>query len=113
MSSTTPTLFQPIRVGDLTLAHRVVLAPMTRLRSTARTHVPITPLVKEYYAQRGSVPGTLLITEGTVIAPQAGGYPSTPGIWSSEQIQAWKEVCAGFRRRCRMYIDPSSLLLWL
>lgn len=63
---------------------------MTRLRASAEG-VPL-PLVKECYAQRGSVPGTLLVTEATIIAPQAGGSPNIPGIWSEDQIAAWKEV---------------------
>ncbi|KAI5823787.1 NADH:flavin oxidoreductase/NADH oxidase [Schizophyllum commune Tattone D] len=90
-SSTLPKLFQPIKVGDLTLAHRVVLAPLTRFRGTKFEHVPL-PNVKEYYRQRGSTPGTLLITEATFISPQAGGYTNVPGIWSDEQISKWKEV---------------------
>ena len=61
MSSTaTPALFQPIQVGDIKLGHRVVLAPMTRYRATSE-HVP-TDLMVDFYKQRGSVPGTLLIT---------------------------------------------------
>jgi NADPH2 dehydrogenase len=52
-------------------------------------------MVKEYYSQRGQVRGTLLITEGTFIAREAGGVPLAPGIWSTEQIQAWKEVIPG------------------
>jgi NADPH2 dehydrogenase len=50
------------------------------------------PFVKDYYAQRASVPGTLLITEATFISPRASGYPNVPGIWNAEQIEAWKEV---------------------
>ena len=86
-----PKLFQPAQVGDLTLAHRVVLAPLTRFRHTDLSHVAL-PNVKEYYAQRGSTPGTLLISEATFITPQAGGYKNAPGIWSDEQIKAWKEA---------------------
>ena len=92
-ASNTSALFQPIRVGDITLAHRVVLAPLTRLRNDD-DHVP-TDLVAEYYAQRASVPGTLLITEATYIAPQASGMPNAPGIWSDAQIAAWKKVSPG------------------
>nr|GAT52914.1 predicted protein [Mycena chlorophos] len=88
----TPKLFQPVRLGDIQLAHRVVLAPMTRFRADAN-HVPL-PHVAEYYAQRASTPGTLLISDGTVIAAQAGGFENVPGIWSAEQIAAWKEVAS-------------------
>ena len=85
-----PALFSPIKVGTMELGHRVVLAPMTRMRAD-EAHVP-TDLMVEYYKQRSSVPGSLLITEGTFIAPQAGGMPRVPGIWSEEQIAAWKKV---------------------
>ena len=89
-SSVVPTLFRPIKVGSMQLAHRVVLAPMTRVRADA-AHVP-TDLMVEYYKQRSSVPGTLLITEAAIIAPKAGGMPHAPGIWSDAQIAAWKKV---------------------
>ncbi|EIW60267.1 FMN-linked oxidoreductase [Trametes versicolor FP-101664 SS1] len=86
-------LFQPSKVGDITLGHRVVLAPLTRCRAnSAHVHGD---LAVEYYAQRASVPGTLLIAEGTFIAPHAGGLhlgPNVPGIWNEEQIAAWKRV---------------------
>ena len=87
----TSKLFQPVKVGDLTLAHRVVLAPLTRFRGTAE-HVH-TDLGVEHYRQRGSTPGTLLITEGTFIAAKAGGYPHVPSIETDEQLVAWKKVC--------------------
>ena len=92
MSSPVHKLFSPIQVGNTKLKHRVVLAPLTRFRATRSSHVPVVPLVKEYYSQRGSVAGTLLITEATFIAPEAGGYRYAPGIYSKEQIEAWKEV---------------------
>lgn len=95
--TTTPKLLQPIRVGSITLGHRVSLAPLTRFRATD-AHVP-TDLMVDYYAQRASVPGTLLITEATFIAPQAGGYNNVPGIWSLEQIQAWKRVTEAVHSR--------------
>ncbi|KAJ7434928.1 hypothetical protein B0H11DRAFT_2116077, partial [Mycena galericulata] len=83
-------LFQPIRLGDITLRHRIIMAPLTRIRAD-KNHVPL-PHVREYYEQRASVPGTLLITEATFIAARAGGYDHVPGIWSAEQITAWKQV---------------------
>ncbi|KAF8066539.1 hypothetical protein FPV67DRAFT_1670034 [Lyophyllum atratum] len=86
----TSQLFQPIKVGDMTLQHRVVMAPLTRFRADAQ-HVPL-PHVAEYYAQRASVPGTLIISEATFIAQRAGGYPNAPGIWSDAQIAAWKKI---------------------
>ncbi|KAF5360282.1 hypothetical protein D9758_009149 [Tetrapyrgos nigripes] len=83
-------LFQPLKLGDITLKHRVALAPLTRLRADEK-HVPL-PIVKEMYAQRASTPGTLLISEATFITARAGGYQYAPGIWSDEQIAAWKEI---------------------
>ena len=66
------------------------MAPLTRYRAD-NDHVPL-PFVEEYYEQRGSVPGTLLVTEATFISPQAGGYANVPGIHNAAQIKAWKEV---------------------
>ncbi|KAJ5492779.1 Chanoclavine-I aldehyde reductase [Penicillium diatomitis] len=83
-------LFTPLRVGRMDLAHRITMAPMTRFR-VDDNHVPL-PLVKEYYAQRASTPGTLVITEATLISPRAGLYSNVPGIWNDAQIVAWKEV---------------------
>ncbi|KAF8264533.1 putative NADPH2 dehydrogenase chain OYE2 [Lactarius quietus] len=90
MSSSVSALFQPLRVGTANLQHRVVMAPLTRLRAN-KDHVH-GELAKTYYAQRSSVPGTLLITEATFIAPQAAGYRNAPGIWNAAQISGWKEV---------------------
>jgi len=101
MTASTPSkLFQPIAIGSKTLQHRVVLSPLTRFRATKKSHVPINPLVKTYYSQRSSTPGTLLITEATFIAPQAGGYDNVPGIWSEKQVEAWKEVGLFFVTFC-------------
>ena len=90
MSPTTPALFQPIQVGEIKLLHRVVLAPQTRLRNTAE-HVP-TDLGLEFYTQRASIPGTLLITEAAYISPQASCQPLAPGIWNDDQIAGWKKA---------------------
>ncbi|KAG4035403.1 hypothetical protein MFRU_001g01730 [Monilinia fructicola] len=84
------TLFSPLKVGTSELQHRIAMAPLTRFRADDN-HVPL-PFVAEYYAQRASVPGTLLVSEGTFIAPQAGGYNNPPGIWSQDQIAGWKKV---------------------
>ncbi len=83
-------LFSPTTVGEHELAHRVVLAPLTRTR--ANVHFVPTDLMVEYYTQRGSVPGTLLITEAVTVAAEAGGRPHVPGIWSERQVAAWKRV---------------------
>ncbi|KAF2019521.1 FMN-linked oxidoreductase [Aaosphaeria arxii CBS 175.79] len=83
-------LFQPLKVGNITLKNRVAMAPLTRFRAD-ENHVPL-PFVADYYAQRASVPGTLLVTEATFISPQAGGYGAVPAIHSQAQIDGWKKV---------------------
>lgn len=83
-------LTSPIRIGDLDLHHRVVMAPLTRNRADAQ-HVPL-PISRDYYAQRASVPGTLIISEGTFISARAGGMGHVPGIWSEAQIAQWKTI---------------------
>lgn len=83
-------LFHPLNVGRMSLAHRIAMAPMTRLR-VDDDHVPL-PIVKDHYEQRAAVPGTLLITEATLISPRAAGFPNVPGIWSDAQIAAWRAV---------------------
>ncbi|PBK86334.1 FMN-linked oxidoreductase [Armillaria gallica] len=85
-------LFQPINIGDLTPNHRIVLAPLTRVKSTEKGHIPYTSVMKEYYLQRASDPSTFLITEATLVAQKAGVFKNIPGIWSQEQIDAWKEI---------------------
>ncbi|KAJ6495328.1 hypothetical protein C8R45DRAFT_1052826 [Mycena sanguinolenta] len=87
----TSKLFQPVLVGDIELSHRIVYAPTTRFRAAAN-HVPLPHIVAEYYEQRASTPGSLLISEGTFIAPRAGGNKHAPGIWSDDQIAAWKKI---------------------
>ncbi|OCH92314.1 FMN-linked oxidoreductase [Obba rivulosa] len=83
-------LFQPTCVGSLQLEHRVVLAPMTRLRASVSNVQSDIAVV--YYAQRASVPGTLLISEGVFVVANAGGYTNVPGLWNDEQIAVWKKV---------------------
>ncbi|KAJ3486693.1 hypothetical protein NLI96_g4051 [Meripilus lineatus] len=87
-------LFQPITIGDIALKHRVVLSPMTRFRNTSQ-HVP-TDLSVEYYSQRGSVPGTLLISEATAIAAKAGGYENIPHLETPVQIAGWNKASHPF-----------------
>ena len=85
-----PKLFQPIKVGQHWLGHRVVLAPLTRYRAN-KAHVH-GDLAVTYYGQRATIPGTLLITEATFISAKAGGYDNIPGIWNDEQVVGWKRV---------------------
>ncbi|KAG2067693.1 FMN-linked oxidoreductase [Suillus decipiens] len=86
----TAALFTPIQVGRINLSHRIVLAPLTRLRAYP-THVP-GPHAATYYAQRASFPGTLLISEATFISQAAGGRDFVPGIYTQEQVEGWKRV---------------------
>jgi NADPH2 dehydrogenase len=83
-------LFKSIKVGQMELQHRVVMAPATRIRAN-EAHVP-TPIMAEYYEQRSREKGTLLVTEATHIAQCAGGGKNVPGIWTEDQIRAWKQV---------------------
>jgi N-ethylmaleimide reductase len=82
-----PSLFDPLQAGDLHLRNRIVMAPLTRNRSPGGVPSAITVT---YYAQRASA--GLLITEGTVISPQAQGYANVPGLYATEQLEAWKHV---------------------
>ncbi len=81
-------LLEPFQLGDLTLKNRVVLAPMTRARAGVE-RLP-NALMAEYYAQRASA--GLIITEATIVSEQGIGWPNTPGIYSPEQSQAWRQV---------------------
>ncbi|MCU1323475.1 MAG: NADH:flavin oxidoreductase [Acidobacteriaceae bacterium] len=82
------TLFTPLRVGALELPNRIVMAPLTRMRASSDGSP--TKLTVEYYKQRASA--GLIITEGTAISVQGQGYPNAPGIYTAEQIAAWREV---------------------
>jgi 2,4-dienoyl-CoA reductase-like NADH-dependent reductase (Old Yellow Enzyme family) len=88
-------LFSPIALGDLTLANRVVMAPLTRLRAGS-SGVP-GDLVVEYYRQRAGL--GLIITEGTWPNPQSQGYPGQPGIVTDEQIAGWAKVADAVHER--------------
>jgi N-ethylmaleimide reductase len=82
-------LFSRIRLAGRMLPHRVVMAPMTRARSLQPGDVPGT-MNARYYAQRASA--ALIVTEATQISPQGKGYSFTPGIYSEDQIEGWREV---------------------
>ena len=85
----TTSLFDPIRLGAIDAPNRILMAPLTRGRSSAG-HVPISELKADYYAQRAGA--GLIISEATGITQEGLGWPSAPGIWSDEQIEAWKPV---------------------
>jgi 2,4-dienoyl-CoA reductase-like NADH-dependent reductase (Old Yellow Enzyme family) len=84
-----PTLFDPLQAGALTLPNRILMAPLTRSRAAPDTRVP-TALAVEYYRQRASA--GLIFTEATSVTPRGVGYAATPGIWSDEQVEGWKQV---------------------
>lgn len=86
--NTTPTLFDPIRIGAWNLPNRILMAPLTRCRAS-EGRVP-NSLMAEYYRQRSSA--GLIISEATSISAMGVGYPDTPGIWSDEQVEGWKLV---------------------
>jgi N-ethylmaleimide reductase len=85
-----PHLLSPLRIGALPLSHRVVMAPLTRMRSTQPGDIP-NPMNATYYGQRASK-GGLLITEATQISLEGKGYPAAPGIHSEAQVEGWKRV---------------------
>ncbi len=82
-------LFEPLKIGDLTLNNRVIMAPLTRSRAIGGERVP-NALMAEYYVQRASA--GLILSEATAVSPQGVGYADTPGIWSDEQVAGWKVV---------------------
>lgn len=84
-----PSLFDTIELGAISLKNRIVMAPLTRMRSKQPGNIPYA-LNAEYYAQRASA--GLIISEATQISKQAEGYPATPGIYTKEQIEGWKLV---------------------
>ncbi|XP_030935508.1 12-oxophytodienoate reductase 2-like [Quercus lobata] len=90
MAAEAPTipLLTPYKLGRFNLSHRVVMAPLTRLRSYGNVPQPQAIL---YYSQRTSK-GGLLIAEATGVSDTARGYPNTPGIWTKEQVEAWKPI---------------------
>jgi N-ethylmaleimide reductase len=80
-------LFEPTQAGDIALANRIAMAPLTRNRSPEA--IP-TDLVATYYAQRASA--GLIISEATAISPQGQGYADVPGLYGTEQLDGWKRV---------------------
>lgn len=89
-----PSLFDPIQLGDLQLPNRIFMAPLTRLRGTP-DHIP-TAIMIDYYTQRAGA--GLIISEGTPVDPMGVGYANVPGIWSKEQVEAWKPVTAAVHK---------------
>lgn len=98
------TLLTPLTMGDLTLKNRVVMAPMTRSR--AGTERMPNAMMAEYYAQRAGA--GLIISEATVISKQANGWLNSPGIYSDEQTEAWKQIVDAVHSKG----TPMFLQLW-
>src|SRR5678815_3901591 len=93
------TLFDPLRVGQIELDNRIIMAPMTRSRANDEGVQPA--YAAEYYRQRASA--GLIITEATNISPMAKGYVRTPGIYTAEQIESWRNIT----QACLLYTSPS------
>jgi len=87
----TDPLFDPVQVGDMSLPHRVAMAPLTRSRAGQPGDVP-TDMNVEYYRQRAGA--AFIISEATQVSPQGKGYAFTPGIHSQAQIDGWRKVTA-------------------
>jgi 2,4-dienoyl-CoA reductase-like NADH-dependent reductase (Old Yellow Enzyme family) len=77
-----------VKLGAVTARNRILMAPLTRARAT-RDHVP-TPIMADYYRQRASA--GLIISEGIGVSQQGLGWPYAAGIWSDEQVAAWRPV---------------------
>ncbi|WP_455923914.1 alkene reductase [Pseudomonas putida] len=82
------TIFDPIKLGDLELPNRIIMAPLTRCRAD-EGRVP-NAMMAEYYVQRASA--GLILSEATSVTPMGVGYPDTPGIWSNDQVRGWTNV---------------------
>src|SRR4051812_4631057 len=82
-------LFDPVRIGAWELPNRIIMAPLTRCRASGGGRVP-NAMMAEYYTQRASA--GMIISEATSVDPMGVGYADTPGIWSIEQVEGWKQV---------------------
>lgn len=83
-------IFKPLVVGRNRLEHRIAMAPAMRVRALD-DHAP-SDLVLEYYDQRSKTPGSLLVTEATILDPRFGGYENIPGIYNENHVRSWKKV---------------------
>lgn len=97
-------LFEAVKLGDLELPNRVIMAPLTRCRASAG-RVP-NDLMRDYYVQRAGA--GLIFTEATAVTPDGVGYVDTPGIWSREQVDGWTRITqavheAGGRIMCQLW----------
>lgn len=97
-------LLSPLKLSDLTLKNRVVMAPLTRARAGADRIA--NALMAEYYAQRAGA--GLIISEATTISPQGNGWQHSPGIYTDAQTEGWKQVT----ERVHSQGTPMFLQLW-
>ena len=104
MTSTKSHLLSPFDLNNLSLKNRVIMAPLTRSRA-GEERIP-NALMAEYYAQRAGA--GLIITEGTTISKQANGWLHTPGIYTKEQTEAWKQIVDAVHAKG----TPIFLQLW-
>ena len=93
----TQSLFQPLKLGRCTLAHRIVMAPLTRMRATPGTNAP-NALNAEYYGQRATKGGLIICEASPVVASGTAG-PNVPGIYSEAQVAGWKLVTDAIHAR--------------
>ncbi|CAK7202826.1 hypothetical protein SEUCBS139899_005553 [Sporothrix eucalyptigena] len=104
MSSTSSSkLFQPLKLGDNTLQHRIALAPLTRNRND-NDHAPIS-LMETYYDDRASVPGTLIISEATATSHDEEGQRNIPGINTEKQVAAWTKIISRVHAKGSVYFQ--------
>src|SRR5919206_1694655 len=97
------TLFETLKVGEVELDNRIVMAPMTRSRADDRGVQPA--FVAEYYRQRASA--GLIITEAVNVSPMAKGYVRTPGAYTPEQVESWRPVAdAVHARGGKVFMQP-------
>lgn len=83
-------LFRPLTLGQIQLGHRVVMAPLTRMRADPASDTP-NALMLDYYTQRASE-GGLIVSEATVVSPTGRGYLGAPGLYTDEQARGWHPI---------------------
>ncbi|KAJ4180061.1 hypothetical protein NW767_014489 [Fusarium falciforme] len=90
MSPSDSKLWQPLKRGNTTLSHRLAMAPLTRFRNDDN-HAPLA-FMAQYYADRASTPGTLIISEATGVSPTAEADANLPGISTADEVEGWKRI---------------------
>ena len=95
--SSTRKLFSPVRIGPITVGHRVAMAPLTRSRAQQPGDLP-GDLMREYYSQRASE-GGFIVSEGTSISATARGWFGAPGLYSDQQVEGWRKITAAVRSK--------------